>query len=137
MRRGPFGQSHKRVWLSAGLFGVGVALLALVVVQAGVSDTVDLVRKAAPALSLLVVLEGLRILTELMATRRLLGQLPVPSSIMLRAHLVPNAVCNVMPAGRLAAETTRAAMLSRNVGIATAAAVAIAHQSLSLMASGL
>src|SRR5262249_53523932 len=44
---------------------------------------------------------------------------------------------NVMPAGRLAAETTRAALLARSIGVGPGAAVGLSHQALSLLASGL
>lgn len=122
-----------------GLAALGVAAIVWLVAEAGADEVAGLLRRAAPWLPLVFVLEGLRIVAEALATRRLLGPRghQVTGKELARVHLVGYAVCMAMPAGRAAAEAVKSTMLSPAVGAARAFAIGVAGQALHLVAGGL
>jgi uncharacterized membrane protein YbhN (UPF0104 family) len=123
--------------LGAVALTVGVLALYYVVKQAGVAETVSLLKRALPFLPVALILEGGRIGTEVMAARNLfsLQRSVVPTGSVIRAQLVGYALGNVLPVGRVAAEATKAGILATHAGLANTAAVAAVTQALHLMAS--
>jgi hypothetical protein len=132
-----FWGTYGRAFAQAGALTLGAAALAALVHHAGSAGLVPVLQRAARWLPLALVIEGMRIATEVAATRSLAGRgaSAIPRSELLRAHLVGYAVTLLMPAGRAAAEALKASMLSPYIGGARAAAIATKNQSLSLLAT--
>lgn len=118
---------------------LGVALLAVLVQRAGAEELGRLMSRAAPWLPLVLLLEVARLSLDAVATRMAYGSRAreVPWPCMLRAQLIGTAVASVAPAGRASGEATKAALLSRYTGGATALAAAATSQAASLVSSGL
>jgi hypothetical protein len=78
----------------------------------------------------LLLLEGARLLCEVVGTRILLGasDAHVPWRRLVRGQLLGQALDVVMPAGRTASEAAKAAVYSRAIGVPQAAAIATALQ---------
>jgi hypothetical protein len=78
----------------------------------------------------LLLLEGARLVCELVGTRVLLGaaHAHVPWRRLVRGQLLGQALDVVMPAGRTASEAAKAAVYSRAIGLPQAAAIATALQ---------
>jgi hypothetical protein len=86
---------------------------------------------------LLVLLELGRFGCEILATRALLtaANVSVPLSCLLRGQLIAQAIDVVMPAGRTAAEATKATVYARYLGLPQAAAIATLLQLAVLVAN--
>lgn len=119
-------------------FGVaGLATLALLVRGVGAETLLSTMRPAAPWMPLVCLLEGCRILTDSISTWWNFGAAVkgLPRRILLRAHVVGYAVGMIAPAGRAAAEATKAAMLAPWTSYPTATAVATVNQAVTLYAN--
>jgi len=117
----------------------GLAMLALLVRKAGARELGGVLLEAAPWLPWVVLLELGRQGMDALATRASYGARAehVPLRVLLRAQLIGTAVSSMAPAGRAAAEATKAALLSPHMGGATATAAAATSQAASLGAGGL
>jgi hypothetical protein len=119
------------------LAGLGVAAIAWLVREAGTDEVAVVLAAAAPFLPVVILLEGVRIGLEAIATRQLLGPEArrVPFGVLLRAQLVGYALCHTLPAGRATAEAAKAGMLAPFVGWPRGLAVATACQTAHLAAT--
>ncbi len=120
-------------------FVAGLTVLTLLVRSAGASALAAAMRSALPWLPVLLALDALRVGCDTLATYFAYGALgpKVPRGPLLRAHVIANAVTMLAPAGRTAAEATKAALLARWVGWPGATAAATLMQSLALVAGAL
>ncbi|HMJ11033.1 MAG TPA: lysylphosphatidylglycerol synthase domain-containing protein [Polyangiaceae bacterium] len=121
-----------RVAASAvGLAGVGILLA-----QSGAAEVAEGAERALPWLPVLMAVEAARIGAELLAGRSLLGAdaTRVRWGSLIRLHLIAYCVSVVTPAGRAAAEATKAVLLARRVAAPVAWALAGTNQMLSLCA---
>ncbi|HEY3804237.1 MAG TPA: lysylphosphatidylglycerol synthase domain-containing protein [Kofleriaceae bacterium] len=118
---------------------VGLGLVALIVRDLGFDVVGHAIERAAAYFPFVVLLEGAILACSTLALRALYGDAGknVPVSQLARAALVGYAVQGVMPAGRAAAEATRASLLARWVGTARAAAAAGRMQAVVLIANGI
>ncbi len=95
-------------------------------------------RTFGPWAGFVVLVEGVRVVAEALATRALHGRaLRVPWWPMLRAHLAGYALAMTMPAGRTVAEVGKAAMLAPWAGTSRSVAVGATNQALVMLATGL
>lgn len=117
----------------------GLGMLALLVHRAGPHELGAVLSGAAPWLPCVVLLELGRQCMDALATRYSYGAGAerVPLAVLARAQLIGTAVSSMAPAGRAAAEATKAALLTPYMGGATATAAAATSQSASLAAGGL
>lgn len=117
----------------------GLTVLALLVRSAGASALAAAMRSALPWLPVLLTLDAARVGCDTLATYYAYGPLgrTVPRGPLVRAHVIANAVTMLAPAGRTAAEATKAALLARWVGWPNATAAATLMQSLALIAGAL
>lgn len=117
----------------------GLGMLALLVRKAGPGELASALASAAPWLPWVVLLELGRQCMDATATRLSYGPAArnVPAGALMRAQLIGTAVSSMAPAGRAAAEATKAALLSPHMGGATATAAAATSQAGSLAAGGL
>lgn len=130
----------RRRWIAKAFFGlVGVAAVAALVSSVGGDRVLDRFEAGARWLPLLLVIEGLRIGTELGATERLAAAFgaKVPAGPMVRIHVACNAMCQGLPAGRVVCETAKARWLRPWLDTARAAALGTTHQACHLLAAGL
>ncbi len=120
-------------------FAAGVTVLTLLVRSVGPSALAAAMRPTLPWLPLLLALDAARILADTVATYFSYGEMgpKVPRGPLLRAHIIANAVTMLSPAGRTAAEATKAALLARWVGWPRATAAATLMQSLALLAGAI
>jgi hypothetical protein len=116
----------------------GVGMLALLVHKAGPRELGAVLADASAWLPWVVLLELGRQCMDALATRFAYGAGAerVPLSVLARAQLIGTAVSSMAPAGRAAAEATKAALLSPYMGGGTATAAAATSQSASLAAGG-
>ncbi|MRG96555.1 UPF0104 family protein [Polyangium spumosum] len=118
---------------------LGIGVVASLVRQAGAGALVAILRGAAPWLPLVVALELLRVGTDALATYAAYGDrakmLSVPA--LARASLVARAVSSIAPAGRAAAEATKAALLAPWAGPAAATAAGATVQAVTLVSGGI
>jgi hypothetical protein len=122
------------------VFGIaGVAALVWLVRDVGPSALYAALRSAAKWLPIAVLLEGVRIGCDCLATRLAYGERArsIPIARLVRAHLIGYAVSAMAPAPRAANEATKAALLMRYVGGPAATAVATTNQAVTLIAAGL
>lgn len=122
-----------------GFGAAGVTALVLLIRSVGPEALWAALRPAVRWLPLLLALEAARIGVEALGTLVLYGRRAslIPGGHLVRTHLIGYAVNAIAPAGRTAAEATKAALLARWVGGAQATAVAATNQALTLLASGL
>lgn len=118
---------------------VGFGAIGWLVRYVGVREVGGALKQATPWLPLVLALEGLRLLTEMALTRSILraDTKRMPFAEFLRTHLLSNALCTFMPAGRLAAETIKATLMAPYVSGPKAATMGASIQSLTLFANGL
>ncbi|MCE9673111.1 flippase-like domain-containing protein [Myxococcus stipitatus] len=131
---------RKVVGLMRPLFAVaGLGMLALLVRKVGPRELGDVLLDAAPWLPWVALLEVGRQGMDALATRSAYGPSAdqVPMRELMRAQLIGTAVSSMAPAGRAAAEATKAALLAPYLGGARATAAAATSQSASLAAGGL
>ncbi len=125
--------------LRLGLAVAGVASVALLVDAVGADSLVPLLERAAPVLPLVLALELARQACDAAGTYLACGdarrRLPFP--VVFRAQLVGHAIGHLLPAGRMAGEGSKAAMVGPFVGSETAAAAALTSQAMSLVAAGI
>lgn len=115
-----------------------LGLLALVR-SVGADNFLSVLHTSAPWLPILFAMEGLHIVAEGALTYALSPRVRERVSLasLARVHILGFAVSLVVPAGRATGEATKAAMLSRTIGVAEAAAIGIANQSMSLLGSAI
>jgi hypothetical protein len=121
-------------------FGVvGLGAIALLIRGVGAQALFAILRASARWLPLLVALDTLRVAAEAVATWSLSARVRRVVSIaeLVRVHVVGYAIGMNMPAGRVTAEAVKAAMLSRHVGVAEAAAIGAGNQSAVMLSSSL
>ncbi|MGC4120067.1 MAG: lysylphosphatidylglycerol synthase transmembrane domain-containing protein [Myxococcales bacterium] len=125
------------VRLSAAL--AGLAATAYLVRREGLGAVADAVDLALPVLPQVMALELGRLCCETLATRTSLGERgrAVPLLRLVAGQLVAHAMLNVAPAGRTTGEVTKAALISRWVGGAEAAAAASVMQAATFVGVGL
>lgn len=133
----------KRRWLPhvarALLLASGAGVVALLVRRAGPLELWAAVRPTLPWMPLLLGLDALRVAADAAATFFAYGDAArtVPRGPLIRAQLIANAVTMIAPAGRTAAEATKAALLSSWVGWPRATATATLLQALTLVGGAL
>lgn len=114
----------------------GLTVLYLLVRSVGLDALSTAMRPTLPWLPVLLALDAIRIGCDTTATYFAYGELGrnVPRGPLVRAHVIANAVTMLAPAGRTAAEATKAALLAKWVGWPQATAAATLMQSLALIA---
>jgi hypothetical protein len=118
---------------------VGVGIVALLIRQSGPEEVLQAITRAPLLFPLVVLLEMLMCACEVTAAFVLYGtdRAKVPAGVIIRSTLFCYAVMSVLPFGRAVAEMTRAAMLSKYVGGARAAAVATQVQGMTLLGNAI
>ncbi len=116
----------------------GLGTLALLVRKAGAAELGATLANAAPWLPWVVLLELGRQCTDATATRLAYGPgaRSVPLGALVRSQLIGTAISSMAPAGRAAAEATKAALLAPHMGGAMATSAAATSQAASLAAGG-
>ena len=127
-----------RVAARIALAFAGLGLVAYFVRGAGPERVAEVLLQAGRWLPVIVLLEVVQPTTDVIALRLLLGKSAsqVPVSGWLRSSAVAYAMMSLVPAGRVAGEVTRAALLARHVGAARAASASARMQSAYLFANG-
>lgn len=127
-----------RAPLRVGLALAGLTLIAYFVRGAGPARVAAVLLEAGPWLPLIVLLEVAQPTTDVIALRYLLGKdAPrVPLSTWARSSAISYAMMSLVPAGRVAGEVTRAALIAGHVGAAKAASASARMQSAYLFANG-
>ncbi len=117
----------------------GLLATAWLVRREGLGAVAEAVDLALPVLPWVVAFEVGRLGCETLATRASLGARgrAVPPLRLFAGQLVAHAMLNVAPAGRTTAEVTKAALISRWVGGAEAAAAASLMQAATFVGVGL
>lgn len=123
--------------VALAVFGVGV--IAYLIHHVGEDAVLDALRRTAMVLPLAFLLDGARIASDTLSTRLLLGEAGRPISFvrLFVAHVAGHGVMNVLPAGRSAAEATKAALLHRELGAAEAISMGASNQANTLLANAL
>ncbi|QRN96477.1 flippase-like domain-containing protein [Archangium violaceum] len=118
---------------------VGLGMLVLLVRDVGAGELRRVLSRAAPWLPLVFALEVARLSLDALATWVAYGSRAqqVPFRSMLRAQLISTVVATLAPAGRVAGEATKAALVSPYTGGATAMAAAATSQAAALVSTGL
>ncbi|WP_338870925.1 lysylphosphatidylglycerol synthase domain-containing protein [Myxococcus stipitatus] len=126
-------------WLRPLFAMMGLGMLVLLIRRVGPRELGQVLLGAAPWLPWVALLEVGRQTLDALATRSAYGARAehVPWRQLARAQLIGTAVSSMAPAGRAAAEATKAALLSPHMGGATATAAAATSQAASLAAGGL
>lgn len=126
-------------YVRAVLALVGVAVLVSIVRHAGPDVILALLRQALPWMPLVLALEGARIGCDAIASGIVLGERArhVGALRLMLAHVVGHGVMNVMPGGRSASEIAKGALLHREIGAGTAAALGATNQANVLLSSAL
>lgn len=119
--------------------GLGIVIVCTLVQHVGAGALGVILRRAAPWLPIVVGLELLRIGTDALATYAAYGERArhVSAVALARASLVARAVSSIAPAGRTAAEATKAALLAPWAGPAAATAAAATGQAVTLVSGGI
>jgi hypothetical protein len=130
-------EARRKAWLHATFGVVGIGAIALLVRGVGAQALFAILRASARWVPLLVALDTLRVAAEAVATWSLSARVRRVVSVaeLVRVHVVGYAIGMNMPAGRATAEAVKAAMLSRHVGVAEAAAIAAGNQTAVILAS--
>jgi hypothetical protein len=113
---------HFSIALRFLVFVAGGAVVILLVRAAGPERVYILLQQAWPWLPAVIACEMLMVTTDLLALRALLGQAAerTPRSAWVRSSTFAYAAMIILPAGRAAGETIRAATLAPSVGAARA-----------------
>lgn len=121
-----------------GLALVGLTLVAYFIRGAGPARVAEVLLQAGRWLPLIVLLEVAQPTTDVVALRYLLGKdaAKVPVATWARSSAISYAMMSLVPAGRVAGEVTRAALLAAHVGPARAASASARMQSAYLFANG-
>lgn len=139
LERRPWGSALRwGVRLAFGALGIGVVVS--LVRQVGAGALCLILRGAAPWLPLVVGLEAARVGTDALATYAAYGPAAgrlLPARVLARAALVARAVSSIAPAGRTAAEATKAALLAPWAGPTAATAAAATGQAVTLVSGGI
>jgi uncharacterized membrane protein YbhN (UPF0104 family) len=130
----------RQLWTAvrvAAAFG-GLAATAWLARAEGLGTVAEAIDQALPVLPAVIALEVGRLCFEALATRASLGARgrAVPLPRLFAGQLVAHAMLNVAPAGRPTAEVTKAALISRWVGGAEAAAAASLMQAATFVGVG-
>lgn len=127
-----------RAWLRLAVGAAGLVAVSLLVRAVGLDEVLAVVRPALAWLPLVILIEALRIATDVVATHFALGSRArlVPRSSLVRATLVGQAVLGIAPAPRAVCEATKATLLAPYVGAASAGAMGAINQSATLIAVG-
>lgn len=125
--------------LRYALAAAGIIAVVLLVRDAGPAALLEVLRGAAKWIPLIVLLEVMRIAADATATWLALGRRvrAVPIRVLARAQLIGTAVGSLAPAGRTAAEATKAALIAPWSGGASATAAAATVQAATLLAGSL
>jgi hypothetical protein len=116
----------------------GLGLVGYFVHGAGPGRVGDVLLQAGPWLPLIVLLELAQPSTDVIALRYLLARdaSKVPFATWARSSAIAYAMMSLVPAGRVAGEVTRAALIATHVGAARAASASARMQSAYLFANG-
>jgi hypothetical protein len=122
----------------AALALAGLTLIAYLIRSAGPARVAEVLLQAGPWLPLIVLLEVAQPTTDVIALRYLLGKdaRKVPLSTWARSSAISYAMMSLVPAGRVAGEVTRAALIAAHVGTGRAASASARMQSAYLFANG-
>ncbi|MEM9194188.1 MAG: lysylphosphatidylglycerol synthase domain-containing protein [Myxococcota bacterium] len=128
---------HLQTAGSIAMAALGACAIGWLVEDAGTDEIRSIFTEAAPFILVALVLEGVRIVFEALGTQALLGDAKrrVAWSTIFRIQLVSYAVAMTLPAGRAAAEATKAAALQPHVGLGRGVAIGTFSQALNLMAN--
>lgn len=131
---GRWGTAMRLAFAAAGL-----GALAALVDAVGLGSLAPLLERAAPALPVVLALELCRQGCDAAGTYLACGDArrQVPFPVVFRAQLVGHALGHLLPAGRMAGEGSKAAMVGGFVGAETAASAALTSQAMSLLAAGI
>jgi hypothetical protein len=143
IRRGALAADVTRLRERAGvvlrvlLAVVGLAIVAYLVHDAGPSRVLRILWEAGPWLPLILVLEVAQFGSDYGAIRSIVGSQwqGIPSATRIRSAAIAYAMMVLLPAGRAAGEIARATLLSKNLGLARAAAASVQLQSAFLFAN--
>jgi uncharacterized membrane protein YbhN (UPF0104 family) len=127
-----------RAWVLAVVgLAAGIALALWALGRIDTEAACALMASALPLLPVALAIEAMRIGAEALAARSLFRAMNVPitPTALARAHLVAYSVLNSMPMGRVAAEVTKATVLSSQAPLANTSAVATISQALNLIGS--
>ncbi len=131
-------RSSLQVLGRAALALAGLTLIAYLIRNAGPARVAEVLVQAGPWLPLIVLLEVAQPTTDVIALRYLLGDdaRKVPLSTWARSSAISYAMMSLVPAGRVAGEVTRAALIATHVGTGRAASASARMQSAYLFANG-
>ncbi|MCC6558269.1 MAG: flippase-like domain-containing protein [Polyangiaceae bacterium] len=117
----------------------GVVALVVLVRSAGPAALAASLARAAPWLPPVIAIEVVRVSMDAVATYFALGRRAraLPVAVLARAQLIGAAVSAVAPAGRTAAEATKAALIAPWTGMPAATAAAATSQASTLVSTGL
>ncbi len=118
---------------------IGLVLLVSIVEHVGPSVIAELVLAALPWMPLALLLEGVRIGFDAVATATVMGPRWRAIGVvrLYLAHIAGHGVMNVMPGGRSASEIVKAGLFYSTIGGSDAAAVGTANQANVLLSSAL
>ena len=117
----------------------GIAILVSAIRHAGPETILTLTLSALPWMPLVLALEGARIGCDAVSSRLVLGDAAagIGAARLMLAHVVGHGVMNVMPGGRSASEIAKGALLHKDIGTGTAAALGTTNQANVLLSSAL
>src|SRR5260370_15516836 len=117
------GRGKRWLWIAAS-FTLGLAAIGSVIYQAGAGATREVLVRALPFLPWVVLLEGCRIGTEVLAARDVFRLLRarVPTWALVKAQVVGYSICNVLPVRRMASEAAKAGLLKSHAKLSQTAA---------------
>jgi hypothetical protein len=118
---------------------VGVLAVVLLIRQVGARELLTLAVRALPWIPLLLLLEGLRILSDTLGTRAICADEPkqIDLATWIRMHLVANSALVMLPAGRAICEGVKIASMSKVYGAPRAAGYVVMQHSMTLLALAL
>jgi hypothetical protein len=116
----------------------GLGLVAYFVRSAGPGRVAEVLLQAGSWLPVIMLLELVQPTTDVVALRLLLGKdaAAVPLAAWARSSAIAYAMMSLVPAGRVAGEVTRAALLANHVGAARAASASARMQAAYMFANG-
>lgn len=117
----------------------GILTLVLLAAQLGDEGLYRVLARSYPWIGAIVAVELVRVALDAAATRASYGSRrdDIPTTNLIRAELIGQAVGSLAPAGRAAAEASKSALLAPWTGAGAATSAAFIMQSASLVSTGL
>jgi uncharacterized membrane protein YbhN (UPF0104 family) len=116
----------------------GLALIVYLVHGAGPHRVAQVLWEAGSWLPLIIALEGVQASSDVVALRLIYGEAKhkIPVTAWIRSSAIAYAMMVLLPAGRVAGEVSRAAVLSKHVGAGPAASASTQLQAAYMFANG-